>query len=390
MGYDKSQYWTSVTAPQINPVDNIKGRRDGETPQLFHLFFFAGSWPVASKYLWMSSSCVAGRQGWYLLYSMVYSPFPWKQSAGRYRDHFPCPCPRRKRQTLSKKKLKSSDRCTIWSKWTLPQYRSAALWSSRTCHLVESAEQMTKSKKWCNPEEYVHDAHQSSSWTHISVQREVSLRTILSCDDAVSAVHASDHRPLKLLRSHNLHGHNWLQDDAAGLFHGWEHRAPKIKSIHRKYKVKPPPSGMVETTTPCLTAPSPARMKAISLESTMWWAPSSRRNLTPEILWPQRGPFSQASKKPCGMMGRHKMKKDSLVVFTEHYKNMCFFRGWEKQTFSIAGMNCLGMFVPTVWSSNSSLVQCSESRGSRTPMTFPYWPEPPVCFLWVKLNLKNK
>lgn len=45
--------------------------------QLFHLFFFAGSCPVASKYLWMSSSWVTGRQGWYLLYSMVYSPFPW-------------------------------------------------------------------------------------------------------------------------------------------------------------------------------------------------------------------------------------------------------------------------------------------------------------------------
>lgn len=44
--------------------------------QFFHLFFFVGSWPVASKYLWMSSSCVLGRQGWYLLYSMVYSPFP--------------------------------------------------------------------------------------------------------------------------------------------------------------------------------------------------------------------------------------------------------------------------------------------------------------------------
>lgn len=37
------------------------------TFQLFHLFFLAGSCPVASKYLWTRSSCVAGRQGWYLL-----------------------------------------------------------------------------------------------------------------------------------------------------------------------------------------------------------------------------------------------------------------------------------------------------------------------------------
>ncbi|KAG5837677.1 hypothetical protein ANANG_G00241980 [Anguilla anguilla] len=39
--------------------------------------FLAGSWPVASRCLLTSSSCVLGRQGWYLLYSMVYSPFPW-------------------------------------------------------------------------------------------------------------------------------------------------------------------------------------------------------------------------------------------------------------------------------------------------------------------------
>lgn len=48
------------------------------TFQLFHLFFLAGSCPVDSKYLWTRSSCVAGRQAWYLLYSMVYSPFPYR------------------------------------------------------------------------------------------------------------------------------------------------------------------------------------------------------------------------------------------------------------------------------------------------------------------------
>ena len=35
--------------------------------QFFHVFFLTGSWPVLSKYLWTSASCVAGRQGWYLL-----------------------------------------------------------------------------------------------------------------------------------------------------------------------------------------------------------------------------------------------------------------------------------------------------------------------------------
>lgn len=52
-----------------------------------------------------------------------------------------------------------------------------------------------------------------------------------------------------------------------------------------------------------------------------------------------------------------------------------------RQTFSTAGMNCLGTLVPMVWSSNSSLVKCSGSRGSRTPVTLPYCPDPPDCFL---------
>lgn len=53
---------------------------------------------------------------------------------------------------------------------------------------------------------------------------------------------------------------------------------------------------------PCFRAPSPARMKEISLESTMWCAPSCRTNRSPESLWPDRGPFSQASKNPCEWM----------------------------------------------------------------------------------------
>lgn len=72
---------------KIFKISNIKDNKDGwedgggtnvtvghfkklggcSTFQLFHLFFLAGSCPVASKYLWTRSSCVAGRQGWYLL-----------------------------------------------------------------------------------------------------------------------------------------------------------------------------------------------------------------------------------------------------------------------------------------------------------------------------------
>lgn len=59
-------------------------------------------------------------------------------------------------------------------------------------------------------------------------------------------------------------------------------------------------------------------------------------------------------------------------------------------TFSTAGTNCFGTLVPIVWSSNSSLVKSSGSRGSRTPITLPYCPEPPLCFLWVKSKLQKK
>lgn len=50
---------------------------------------------------------------------------------------------------------------------------------------------------------------------------------------------------------------------------------------------------------PCFSAPSPALMKANSLESTMWCAPSSKTNRTPDILCPDTGPFSHASRNPC-------------------------------------------------------------------------------------------
>lgn len=47
-----------------------------ESHQLLALPFLAGSLPVASRYLLMISSWVLAEQGWYLEYSMVYSPFP--------------------------------------------------------------------------------------------------------------------------------------------------------------------------------------------------------------------------------------------------------------------------------------------------------------------------
>lgn len=74
-------------------------------------------------------------------------------------------------------------------------------------------------------------------------------------------------------------------------------------------------------SSPCFRAPSPARIKEISLESTMWCAPSSRRNRTPEILCPLRGPFSQASLKPCSTMGEggRNLNLESLPLVFKTY-----------------------------------------------------------------------
>lgn len=71
--------------------------------------------------------------------------------------------------------------------------------------------------------------------------------------------------------------------------------------------------------------------------------------------------------------------KEQQSGFSVSHSNLC--------TFSTAGTNCLGIFVPMVLSSNSSLVKSSGSRGSSTPITLPYWPAPPDCFLWVNSNL---
>lgn len=51
--------------------------------QLLALPFFAGSRPVASRYLLIISSWVLGKHGWYLQYSIVYSPFPcsWQKNS---------------------------------------------------------------------------------------------------------------------------------------------------------------------------------------------------------------------------------------------------------------------------------------------------------------------
>lgn len=53
----------------------------------------------------------------------------------------------RRRQKLSEKIIKQLNPCRIRSKRRLPQYRSAALWHSQTCHLVESAKQMMMKNK---------------------------------------------------------------------------------------------------------------------------------------------------------------------------------------------------------------------------------------------------
>lgn len=98
--------------------------------------------------------------------------------------------------------------------------------------------------------------------------------------------------------------------------------------------------------SPCFRAPSPARMKEISLESTMWFAPSSRRNRTPEILCPLRGPFSQASLKPwinkrvrwqrvedvCKFKSLHGLETITVCA--------CLFNGWYKLLWDV-GSNSL-------------------------------------------------
>lgn len=58
-----------------------------------------------------------------------------------------------------------------------------------------------------------------TNWTHISVQSEVSLGPVLSCDNTVPTVYARNDCSLKLLRCYDFHRHDWLQDDRVGLFH---------------------------------------------------------------------------------------------------------------------------------------------------------------------------
>lgn len=56
---------------------------------------------------------------------------------------------------------------------------------------------------------------------HISVECEVSLGSVLPCDDPVPAVHPCDHHPLELLGCHDLDRHDRLQDGAVGFLHRW-------------------------------------------------------------------------------------------------------------------------------------------------------------------------
>lgn len=59
----------------------------------------------------------------------------------------------------------------------------------------------------------------SINWTHISIQSEIPLSSILPCDDTVPAVHSCNHRPLKLLGCHDLNRHDRFQDGGVGLLH---------------------------------------------------------------------------------------------------------------------------------------------------------------------------
>lgn len=66
---------------------------------------------------------------------------------------------------------------------------------------------------------------------------------------------------------------------------------------------------------------------------------------------------------------------------------------WLHLPFSTAGMNCGGIAVPTISFTNSRVSLFSDSPsplawsssgdiGSMKPVTRPYWPCPPLCFLW--------
>jgi len=84
----------------------------------------------------------------------------------------------------------------------------------------------------------------------------------------------------------------------------------------------------------------------MSEESTEWEAPSLMTTFTPVTGNSILGPLARHDRKP----------------------------------FSQAAMNCVGIAPPTTWFSKT---KSSSATGSIQPATRPYWPEPPVCFLWV-------
>ena len=51
--------------------------------------------------------------------------------------------------------------------------------------------------------------------------------------------------------------------------------------------------------------------------------------------------------------------------------------------FSTLGMYSFGIRPPTTFSSNSKATSESSGSGSKRPLIWANWPEPPVCFLWV-------
>lgn len=67
----------------------------------------------------------------------------------------------------------------------------------------------------------------------------------------------------------------------------------------------------------------------------MWFAPSSRTNRTPEILWPLRGPFSQASLKPCGGTKRRVNPGERLNIVMFYWAETNLFDGWNELLWDV-------------------------------------------------------
>lgn len=107
-------------------------------------------------------------------------------------------------------------------------------------------------------------------------------------------------------------------------------------------------AGRGETQHTWRKALSAAILKASSLESTAWEAPSVRVTRTLSTGWPVSPPDCTASRNP----------------------------------FSMAVMNPGLIADPTIPLTNSKFSGLPSGSGSMRPTTRPYCPCPPDCFLW--------